>query len=338
MEENIMRRLVTAFTFLSVLRASTTLRQSCPPPENIHPCTCQTVTPKNTENWVTCDKIESLERLTQPISALRGYHVHKFKLTASRIGYLPGNLFFRTNISEIVVVETEIASFTQSEEKPFSGLEDQLESLSFRKCKLGNGIEWDRLYHVRSLKYVDLSFNSLDRASRNRWRMSHPTLPSLVLKGNRLEGLAEDGLAGLYQLLHLDLSENKLKVLNRSMFPQLSELVIMDLSDNRISSLPEDIFHGMPRLKRVRLNFNFLDTLDEKVWKPIFGQTTHLEVDDNPVVCDEDVCWITRYRPPDYFYGQCSQPEEVRGRSLRSLNFWEVPNCTNPKLFWKNKN
>ncbi|XP_023241402.1 protein toll-like [Centruroides sculpturatus] len=330
MEKNIMFRWVTISALLNILRASTPLKQSCPPPENIHPCTCQTVTPKDNEIWVTCDKIESLQKLTRSISALKGHAIDKFRMTSSQIGFIPSNLFYQTTISDIVIDSTEINSFTQSEEHPFLGLENRLVSVSIRNCQLGTGIDWERFSKVNSLTYLDLSFNTFKTGEKESFRFSHPTLASLTLKGSNVESVADDAFARLLNVIFLDLSENKLKSLKRCMFPRDSKIKFLNLSNNRLSSLPNDIFSNMLHLKRIYLMYNRLQTFDELTWRPVIGTLEHLDIDNNPIVCDLSVCWSTKYDHPGHFYGKCSQPPTLRDRPLRSLNYWQVDNCTRP--------
>ncbi|XP_067118613.1 leucine-rich repeat-containing protein 70-like [Centruroides vittatus] len=329
-EKNIMFRWVTISALLNVLRASTPLKQSCPPPENIHPCTCQTVTPKDTENWVTCDKIESLQKLTRLISASKGYAIYKFRLSSSEIGFVPSNLFYRTTFSEIVIDNTEINSFTQSEEHPFLGLENRLASVTVTNCKLGAGIDWERFSKVNSLTYLDLSFNTFNAVEKKWFRFTHPTLASFTLKGSDVESVADDAFAKLLKVVFLDLSENKLKWLKRSMFPAVPMIKFLNLSNNRLSSLPNDIFGNMLHLRRIRLMYNRLRTFDELIWRPVIGVVEFLDIDNNPVVCDSSVCWSTNYQRPSHFYGKCSEPPTLRDRALRSLNYWEIDNCTRP--------
>lgn len=279
----------------------------CPPATDIAPCTCQIVTPKEEEAWVTCSYLPSLTALTASVKGMKDYQIDKLVLEHSDFGYIPSNMFLHTSIREVIVKSMKLTNIGSQGEVVFQGQEKILESIAIRRCKLNPGIEWEKINQLNTLQSLELNKNDLSQFPPSWFRFSSKSLRFVYLIENEIKAIDENAFHELTKLVELDLSENNIGTLNRSMFPMPADfLTFLRLNDNEISSLPEDFFLSMTALKRVNLANNKLQTIQESVWKQKFSQLSYLDLLGNEIQCDCGIIWTLDSLKPDYYYGECA--------------------------------
>ncbi|GBM28269.1 hypothetical protein AVEN_54044-1 [Araneus ventricosus] len=76
----------------------------------------------------------------------------------------------------------------------------------------------------------------------------------------------------------------------------------------------------MPNLNDVELNNNNLITLNEETFLWLFENLQSFMLAGNEIRCDCRLRWMVSIPIPSYFKGECSQPEHMKGVSLKNLN------------------
>ncbi|KAJ8919801.1 hypothetical protein NQ315_006330 [Exocentrus adspersus] len=116
---------------------------------------------------------------------------------------------------------------------------------------------------LQELRSIDLSFNQITTligpaANLVEWNIK---LTELKLDNNRLETL-NGALAGLPELLRLNLSFNRLKKISPDDLIGLDQLRLLDISHNHLTTLEETSKTFLPRLSELKASHNYLTILE----------------------------------------------------------------------------
>ncbi|KAJ8927916.1 hypothetical protein NQ314_019546 [Rhamnusium bicolor] len=119
---------------------------------------------------------------------------------------------------------------------------------------------------LQELRSIDLSYNQITTLigpaalfqNLVEWNIK---LTELKLDHNRLETLS-GALAGLPELLRLNLSFNRLKRISPDDLIGLEQLRLLDISHNHLTTLEETSKTFLPRLSELRASFNYLTILE----------------------------------------------------------------------------
>ncbi|GFR21549.1 hypothetical protein TNCT_523371 [Trichonephila clavata] len=296
---------VFSLTFLVLCFSS--VKSQCPSDgRTILPCHCSTF--RDGEQELTCEGPVGLVKLTTILrNEMCGRTIDRFKLTLSDVEYLPSNLFFKIIVKDIQISFTFISHFTKAGHSAFYGLEPHLRSLSMRRGKLVDNLEWQKIGDLYALTYLDLSFNNLTRIPAQWFDHPPPHLLSLILKGNKIRALESGALRNMRELIELDLSDNQISTITRDVFPWPGNaLIFLRLNDNELQTLPDDLFDEMLGLRRIYLDNNQLKTIPERVWTPVWGDLEILDLRGNILNCNStSVDWISELKAPLHLYGSC---------------------------------
>ncbi|KAG8195710.1 hypothetical protein JTE90_002973 [Oedothorax gibbosus] len=307
------------------------IQAQCPNPSDISPCVCEGS--GSVASLISCIGPIGLPKLTTILrTEMCGATIQKFEIVDSDIQHLPSNLFIKNVVKDIQISFTSISHFTRAGRSAFFGLERHLASLSMRRCRLVDSLQWQMIGELQVLTYLDLSYNNLTEVPKQWFMTPPPNLLSLIMKGNKISHLASGSLSRMYRLIELDLSENYLTTLGRDVFPYPGNaLLFLRLNDNLLTFLPDDIFDEMLGLRRIYMDNNRLETLPQRVWTPIWGDLEHLNLDGNLVKCDCTLKWIGVLQSPKQLYGECYVNTNMV-LSTNTVEFendpWILPNNT----------
>ncbi|GIY72022.1 hypothetical protein CEXT_71911 [Caerostris extrusa] len=295
--------LCTVILFLCV---SLTQAQ-CPSDGRIlEPCHCTSTREGGDE--LSCFGPIGLVNLTTILrNKMCGRTLDRFKLTLSDIEYLPSNLFFKIIVRDIQISFTTISHFTKGGTSAFFGLESHLLSLSMRRGRLVDNLQWEKIGDLHALTYLDLSFNNLTKIPQQWFHHPPPNLLSLILKGNKIRTLESGALKHMHELIELDLSDNQISTITRDVFPfPGNALIFLRLNDNELRELPLDLFDEMMGLRRIYMDNNQLEDIPHNLWGPIWGDLEILDLSGNLLDCNRSsVEWIKEVLPPLHLYGSC---------------------------------
>ena len=140
-------------------------------------------------------------------------------------------------------------------------------------------------HSTRSLNYLDLSGNDLERINNFNSSIFPDSLCTLRLSHNEitLDGLLKANLA---QIGYLDLSNNKMSGnLTKYIFDGRGgkQVETLYLDSNYLSYIGENSFCGLPMLKYLRLSHNSIDQLDKNSFKCL-KHVTYIDLSYNQIL------------------------------------------------------
>ncbi|CAL1289108.1 unnamed protein product [Larinioides sclopetarius] len=287
----------------------------CPNQENIAPCTCKNM---GDDPMMMCSNITSAEELIGPIKGTETFKMFSLVVINSALLYIPGTVFANTVFERIRFANSQIMSLSDGD-LAFVGLEDHLEEIRASDARYITQWDWSQLKNLRRLKLIDIV--DIAMYSVDQEMPALKSLTSLGISKAEISFVHPSAFSKLENLFRLSLANNEITEMSRTMLPDPApELFVIDLSGNKLESLPNDMFTNMPNLKEVEINNNKLITLNEETFQWLFENLQLLMLAGNEIRCDCRLKWMVSIRKPFYFKGECSQPEHVKGVSLKNLN------------------
>ncbi|XP_015601275.1 leucine-rich repeat, immunoglobulin-like domain and transmembrane domain-containing protein 2 [Cephus cinctus] len=194
---------------------------------------------------------------------------------------------------------------------------------------------------------LDTSGNDIRVLPSNIFIRLHLTnLQRLYLRGCHIDRIDNKALAGLTNLVELDLSNNLLSGVPGACFadvPFLRDLILafnpiykvfsyafknttnlvkLDLSNSQISEVESNAFQGLDLLESLKLNNNGLSTLHPGTFDPL-KKLTSIELHDNPWVCDchlrDMKMWLVKHNVPTLVTPRCQKPDFIADKTFADL-------------------
>lgn len=195
---------------------------------------------------------------------------------------------------------------------------------------------------------LDTSGNDIRTLPSNIFKRVRLTnLQRLYLRECRIDRIDSEALAGLTNLVELDLSHNLLTVVPTASFldtPFLRDLVLsnnllkrihshafkstpnlvkLDLSHTQLVEIEAKGFRGLELLESLKLNNNQLSTLHPGTFEPL-NKLTSIELHDNPWICDchlrEMKMWLVKHNLPTLQAPLCHGPKQLLNRTFTDLS------------------
>ncbi|XP_029163169.1 leucine-rich repeat-containing protein 24 [Nylanderia fulva] len=195
---------------------------------------------------------------------------------------------------------------------------------------------------------LDMSGNDIRLLPSNIFvRVRLTNLQRLYLRDCRIDRIDGEALAGLTNLVELDLSHNLLIAVPSSSFtdtPFLRDLVLahnplerirqhaftstpnlvkLDLSHTQLVDIEAKGFLGLELLESLKLNNNQLSTLHPGTFEPL-KKLTSIELHDNPWTCDchlrEMKMWLVKHNVPTLVAPVCRGPQQLLDRAFTDLD------------------
>ncbi|CAK9805469.1 Leucine-rich repeat-containing protein 4C [Anthophora plagiata] len=194
---------------------------------------------------------------------------------------------------------------------------------------------------------LDTSGNDIRTLPTNIFvRVRLTNLQRLYLRECRIERIDSQALAGLTNLVELDLSHNLLTMVPSTSFldtPFLRDLVLsnnplkrihshafrstpnlvkLDLSYTQLLEIEAKGFRALELLESLKLNNNQLSTLHPGTFEPL-NKLTSIELHDNPWICDchlrEMKMWLVKHNLPTLQAPLCHGPKQLLNRTFTDL-------------------
>ncbi|XP_076181505.1 leucine-rich repeat, immunoglobulin-like domain and transmembrane domain-containing protein 2 [Ptiloglossa arizonensis] len=194
---------------------------------------------------------------------------------------------------------------------------------------------------------LDTSGNDIRTLQSNIFvRVRLTNLQRLYLRECRIDRIDSEALAGLTNLVELDLSHNLLTVVPSASFSDtlfLRDLVLsnnplrriyshaftntpnlvkLDVSYTQLVEIEAKGFRGLELLESLKLNNNLLTTLHPGTFEPL-NKLTSIELHDNPWICDchlrEMKMWLVKHNLPTLQAPQCHEPKQLLNRTFTDL-------------------
>ncbi|KAL6435820.1 hypothetical protein ACFW04_005592 [Cataglyphis niger] len=195
---------------------------------------------------------------------------------------------------------------------------------------------------------LDMSGNEIRLLPSNLFvQVQLTNLQRLYLRECRIDRIDSEALAGLTNLVELDLSHNLLTAVPSSSFtdtPFLRDLVLannpfdkirshafkstpnlvkLDLSHTQLVEIESKGFVGLELLESLKLNNNQLFTLHPGTFEPL-KKLTSIELHDNPWTCDchlrEMKMWLVKHNVPTLVAPVCHGPQQLLDRAFTDLD------------------
>lgn len=120
----------------------------------------------------------------------------------------------------------------------------ELEDLRITRARLDR-LQSHAFKHVRGLKRLDLSENSIQQIETDAFREIGHSLVSLKLAhalSGKMSSLSPDAMQDLTSLQELDASNNRLKTLSDTCFHFMRDLRVLEMHDNQLDQVAKGTF------------------------------------------------------------------------------------------------
>ncbi|XP_043803988.1 slit homolog 2 protein isoform X3 [Apis laboriosa] len=235
-----------------------------------------------------------------PSSALKElHHLLILNLNRNKIKAIHKNAFDGLDTLEILsLYENEISII---EEDAFTGLHDR----KLRRLNLGGNeltkVPTQALRTLNMLKKLEMQENRIASIQEGDFEEN---LQYLRLGDNNLHSVPSDALRRLHRLRHLDLKANNITALSEDAFTGYGDsITFLNLQKNlgdvsfflfpRIKILPPVVFENLNSLETLNLQNNKLVHIPEEVTENIVDTLRHIDITDNPLVCDCELRWYS---------------------------------------------
>ncbi|KAI4887365.1 hypothetical protein NFI96_027512 [Prochilodus magdalenae] len=179
----------------------------------------------------------------------------------------------------------------------------------------------DFSYGLTALKDLRLDHNFLERLETRSFARLE-SLEKLDLSHNHIWVIQCGAFHGLTNLKQLNLAWNQLPMLHSRLFTMQQRLSILLLGHNNISSIDTEAFTPLQSLSLLSLEANQLVSLKFKTFLNLQTPSMHLELSENPWVCDCDlhrvfskILHVRRLHIDDYWNITCHSPPLLAGAS-----------------------
>uniref|UniRef100_H3B818 Si:ch211-237i5.4 n=2 Tax=Latimeria chalumnae TaxID=7897 RepID=H3B818_LATCH len=189
-----------------------------------------------------------------------------------------------------------------------------------------NSLPHDFSASLVSLKELKLSSNRLEAVGFNS--LQHfESLEKLDLSHNQIVSIERAAFRGLSRLRYLYLQSNRLAMVNNGFFFMLPNLEALLLGRNNITIIEAEAFTSLHTLNILGLIGNQLNHLKFKTFLNIHTPGTHLQLSENPWICDCDlqrvfgkILSVRHLHVDDYENISCAGPWQLAGYPLMSVD------------------
>lgn len=274
---------------------------------------------------VICREFESPDDFKKHVPRSESSKDTWFLLIDSAMDRLPPAAFAGLNVSELILSNVTVSSLDVPEggEGPFSGLEQSLQKMVFRRDSTLPS-SWSQLGKVGALQELHLQRYLNLNLTRDFGKLP-PGVKLVFVFDSILNKVDDDWLVDLNNLETVIVRVTNLPVFARSMLPRPApKLRTLDLAENNLRAFPQGIGEDLPALQFVNLEDNRITTLDEKDVAPLHRDSVLVRLIGNPMHCDCRLWFLLDYTDR-WHYFLCRSPEIHQGRYIKMLSEPELP-------------
>ena len=115
----------------------------------------------------------------------------------------------------------------------------------------------------------------------------------LKLSNNVISTIEPEAFSGLRVIDSIELNENKLQAIIPGTFHGLASLKYLNLSKNHIVHLEAGALGGLAGLSELQLTDNMISSLEKSVFAEL-PRPLMLDMRNNPLQCNQNLCWLQR--------------------------------------------
>ncbi|GFY46913.1 hypothetical protein TNIN_200671 [Trichonephila inaurata madagascariensis] len=283
----------------------------CPDAEDIEPCVCT----NSPFTYLECKNIRDAEDLRNVFVKSERYRYKEVHIEYSSLQYLPYNIFESVKVIELYLKNVTL---TQIFDRPPEAL-DELRKLHIEHTKVLRGIVWELLEPLKSLRILNIYYNSVRSLGRDFSKHITKDLEQLTFYATETRTIKSGTFAEFPKLDKLAVGACNLTKLNRDIFPVPFNGGVLYFNDNQLTKIPDDLFTQMPNLQTLGIRNNRIGTIKKEALDNDGARLTYLMLDGNPLKCDCDLVWLMHSKP-EVLQGSCESPKKLHGKELKDLS------------------
>ena len=176
----------------------------------------------------------------------------------------------------------------------FAGL-DNLDHLTLQHNEISN-LRNEAFKGLPKLSSLYIDNNRISVIEPEAFRGLENKLETLQLAGNLIKEFPTKALQDFKNLKTIYVNNNKINQLDGDAFEGYGKTIsYLWLQENQISNIPPTTFQSLYRIERLKLSANKLTTIPYELVEPILRSVLHLEIHDNPLVCNCDLTWYRQW-------------------------------------------
>ncbi|CAL1281576.1 unnamed protein product [Larinioides sclopetarius] len=289
----------------------------CPPPDNIAPCTCFN-SPVSNRITARCSNFTNANELKSIFNKNPDWDLQDVWIDQCALPFLPAKMLEKAHFQSLNVTSTSL--FALFDTTPVTTPEL---NLYLYDVSILSSLRWRDFVNLSLLEFttVNLTITSLGQDFKDHFPKG---VQRLWFENTRITSIQNQALSSLTKLQYLVIKRGSLKKLSRDMFPRPWNVIYLDFSYQKIAALPEDFFTDLPQLSYFLFEGNQLSTLSEKVFT---NYSAFYVLNGNPFTCNCNIKWIVEKIQPVFLQGECTEPESLKGKQLKSLNADDFRYC-----------
>ncbi|CAL4073298.1 unnamed protein product, partial [Meganyctiphanes norvegica] len=307
-------------------RVPTNLEDSCPDPDDILPCVCDT-----DKLTIDCSNVTDAEELSNVFQAYFPVkNMHRLVIQGNRqLMTIPDDAFGEVSFEIMSLLDNSVENFTNT---ALGGSENTLVNIytepnvtqfSFYHIRYMNVLEslgvkgkyttWTGIVSS-SLKHLFLGSDQITHIPE----LDLPALEILSMDNTKLTNIAPGTFQNLTSLMAMSIALPELTHLKSGTFDwaDAAPIFVFTIENSNIQTVDAGAIEFREGLY-VSLNSQSLETLEESVWRPLVKLTnTTLRINNDArksaMLCGCDIAWVMTHQPfLDKTHLKCSNGTEI---------------------------
>lgn len=204
--------------FLSLFVASSVCNASCPPPEDMTPCSCNTSCP-DCPAQMTCSDIHIAQDLADVFEKTKNYPFTDLVVENSTVMYLPSIGIEEKGFRKLHLRNNHMGRVFEN--APSSKF---LNEIHIKNTLFQRGIQWNVFSNLTNLRRLVIVDTEVRRLNKKFGDEMPNTLRSIWLENTKIILIDNGALEKLVNLETLYIKKSNIRVLDRSILPRPSNI------------------------------------------------------------------------------------------------------------------